>query len=63
MTGPAGSAGPKGDAGSKGQKGETGATGLTYHSNWKQCVRQYMNDGKDNGMIMVRCFHGSDLRA
>jgi len=57
ITGPVGSAGPKGDTGSKGQKGETGATGLTYHSNWKQCVRQYLNDDKDNGMIMECVFN------
>ena len=56
--GPAGPVGPQGDKGDSGSQGDPGPAGPRGHpgplgGNWKQCVFNKLNDGKDNGLIKV----------
>ena len=45
-----GAKGAPGDQGPRGPKGERGAMPV---KNWKECVWQYVNDGKDIGLVRV----------
>ena len=45
-----GPAGPKGDQGARGIQGPQGPSGGL---NWKQCVFNNLNDGRDAGLITV----------
>ena len=63
--GPKGPQGPSGSAGSPGNKGDTGARGSqgppgpkgdpgSFGRNWKHCVFNNLNDGRDSGLIKVK---------
>ena len=53
--GPPGPKGPPGTLGAKGAKGKAGDKGPQgiLGSNWKQCVWENIDDGKDTGLIKV----------
>ena len=61
QTGPQGPPGPPGSNGKDGAKGEPGppgedgggAPGAIASRNWKECVWNNLNDGKDHGLIKV----------
>ena len=49
---PKGTHGDKGEQDAREPKGEQGPA-LPALRNWKQCAWEYINDGKDNGLIKV----------
>ena len=61
MTGPQGPPGTPGINGKDGAKGESGlpgqngggTPGVIASRNWKECVWNHLNEGKDNGLIKV----------
>ena len=55
--GPKGASGPQGPSGAKGSQGPSGQPGVAGTTqNWKQCVWKNINNGKDNGEIVVLPF-------
>ena len=54
--GPNGKPGTPGDEGPPGVKGDRGYPGRPVAAavlNWKECVFNFLNDGRDNGLIKV----------
>ena len=51
--GPPGKIGPKG---TQGDKGEQGPSAVVPQRNWKQCVWNKLNDGRDYGLVKVSIF-------
>jgi len=49
--GPTGKKGMRGTQGPQGDKGEQGPSGVVPQKNWKQCVWDTLNDGRDYGLI------------
>lgn len=45
--------GDEGPPGVKGDRGYPGRPGAAAVLNWKECVFNFLNDGRDNGLIKV----------
>ena len=65
--GPPGTPGSDGKDGAKGERGPPGedgggANGEIASRNWKECVWNHLNDGKDHGLIKVDYEHDYMLK-